>query len=359
LQSDVIAPGAIIGILGGGQLGRMTALAAAALGYRTHTYSPDRDAPAAEIATTATRAAYDDAEALARFAAAIDVATFEFENVPHATVRVLEERVPVRPGWKALRIAQDRVLEKQFVNDQRIGTAPWAEVTSMETLRAALDKIGRPAVLKTARLGYDGKGQARIGPDDDAAAAWRAVGEVRSVLEGLVDFTCEISVVVARGLDGATATYVPVENRHIAGILDTTIAPARIARAVIEAAEDIAVRLARALDIVGLLAVEMFVTRSGDVLVNEMAPRAHNSGHWTIDGCVTSQFEQHVRAICGLPLGSPERHSDAMMKNLIGDGWKNWPELVRDPAAKLHLYGKTETRPGRKMGHVTRLYPKS
>jgi len=359
LRSGVIAPGATIGILGGGQLGRMTALAAAELGYRTHAYSPDRDAPAAEIATTATCAAYDDAAALARFAASIDVATFEFENVPHATVRVLEGRVPVRPGWKALRIAQDRVLEKQFVNDQRIGTAPWAEVTSVETLRAALDKIGRPAVLKTARLGYDGKGQARIGPGDDAAAAWRAIGAVRGVLEGFVDFACEVSVVVARGLDGATATYVPVENRHVAGILDTTIAPARIARAAIEAAEDVGVRLARALDIVGLLAVEMFVAKSGELLVNEMAPRPHNSGHWTIDGCVTSQFEQHVRAICGLPLGSPERHSDAMMKNLIGDAWRNWPELVRDPAAKLHLYGKTETRPGRKMGHVTRLYPKS
>jgi len=354
----MIEPGGTIGILGGGQLGRMTALAAATLGYRCHIFCPEPDSPAKRVTALATTAEYDDRAALATFAAAVDVVTFEFENVPAATVDLLAALKPVRPGPDALRIAQDRLKEKDFLRAIDVATAPYQEVASEEALARALRDIGPHGVLKTVRLGYDGKGQVMIRPDTDLTAAWRQMGAEIGILESFVDFACEISVIVARGTNGSSAAYVPVENQHSHHILDTTIAPARIAPEIAMRAEAIARHVADRLDIVGLLAVEMFVTAGGEVLVNEIAPRPHNSGHWTIDACITSQFEQFVRAICGLPLGSPERHSDAVMKNLVGDDVGKWREALNEPAAKLHLYDKGTPRPGRKMGHVTRLLPR-
>ncbi len=354
----MIESGATIGILGGGQLGRMTALAAAPLGYRCHIFCPEHDSPAKQVTPLATTAEYDDRAALAAFAAAVDIVTFEFENVPAESAEFLARLKPVRPGPEVLRVAQDRLREKNFLRSIEVATARYREVTSEEALVRAVRDIGPQAVLKTVRLGYDGKGQVMIRPDSDLAAAWRQMGADLGILESFVDFACEISVIVARGADGASSTYVPVENRHRHHILDTTIAPARIAPDLAARAEAIARHIADELEVIGLLAVEMFVTRQGEVLVNEIAPRPHNSGHWTIDACITSQFEQYVRAICGLPLGSPERHSDAVMKNLIGDEVMTWREALADPAAKLHLYGKGAPRPGRKMGHVTRLLPR-
>ncbi|HSE76685.1 MAG TPA: 5-(carboxyamino)imidazole ribonucleotide synthase [Alphaproteobacteria bacterium] len=356
---SALPPGGAIGILGGGQLGRMTAIAAARLGYRVHIFDPDRDAPASAVAATTTHADYADQAAIASFAATIDVATYEFENIAHEGVAALAALKPVRPGPEVLRIAQDRLLEKDFVNQAGIATARYVEVAGAASLMRAARDLGFPAVLKSVRMGYDGKGQAMIRADSDPEALWMQLGAPRGVVETFVDFACEISVIVARGLDGQTLSYVPVENQHKNHILDTTIAPARIASEIAMKAEAIARHIAEKLELVGLLAVEMFVTRDGQVLVNELAPRPHNSGHWTIDACLTSQFEQLVRAICGWPLGSPERHSDAIMKNLIGEEVNDWPEIVKDPAAKLHLYGKREIRPGRKMGHVTRLSPRA
>lgn len=355
---SVIKPGATIGILGGGQLGRMTAMAAARLGYRCHIFTPERDSPAAQVSTQATVAAYDDRAALARFARAVDVVTYEFENIPVAPAEFLAETVPVRPKPGILAICQDRLREKDFLNSIGVATARYQEVTSIAALTRAMRDLGRPSVLKTAQLGYDGKGQVMIRADTDLEEAWQRMGVARGVLEGLVDFTHEISVIVARGIDGAHATYVPVENQHKNHILDQTIAPARLPVEVMMKAEAVATHIAQQIDLVGLIAVEMFVDKSRAVLVNELAPRPHNSGHWTIDACITSQFEQLVRAVCGLPLGSPERHSDAVMKNLIGDDVNQWPDIIKDPGAKLHLYGKAEARPGRKMGHVTRLGPR-
>ncbi len=351
----MVAPGGTIGILGGGQLGRMTATAAAALGYRCHVYAPDTDSPAAQVCAAATVAPYDDAEALARFATAVDVVTFEFENIPYESVRLLAERVPVRPGWNALRVTQDRVTEKDFLRGTGVPTADYRAVSDPAALAEAAAAFGGHGILKTTRLGYDGKGQVRLDGTLTAADAWARMGGQEGILESVVDFACEISVVIARGLDGDMAAFVPVENRHRNHILDRTIAPAAVADGIAAEADGIARRVAEALGLVGLLAVEMFVTRDGRVLVNELAPRPHNSGHWTIDACVTSQFEQFVRAVCGLPLGSPDRLCDAEMTNLLGDDIEQWPDLLRDPQAKLHLYGKTEPRPGRKMGHVTRL----
>lgn len=353
-----LAPGGTIGIMGGGQLGRMTALAAARLGYRCHIFSPEDDSPAAQVADDATVAEYDDEAALQAFAAGVDVVTFEFENVPHESVQRLAAGTTVRPGWQALRVAQDRLIEKRFINDLGLKTAPWRAAASPQALIDAVARIGRPAVLKTARLGYDGKGQVMIGPGKDLAQAWREMGAETGILEGFVELEREVSVIVARGLSGAMAAYPPVENRHVHHILDTTLAPAAIPDALAKEAVAIAETLAGALDLLGLLAVEMFVTRDGQLLVNEVAPRPHNSGHWTIDACSTSQFEQFVRAVAGLPLGSVERHSDAIMKNLIGEEVNQWPKLVAEPGVCVHLYGKREARPGRKMGHVTRLYPK-
>ena len=355
--TDPIPPGATIGILGGGQLGRMIALAAAELGYRCHVYCPEPESPAADVAAVATVAAYDDRAALDAFARAVDVVTLEFENIPVATVEHLAKQVAVRPGADALRITQDRLLEKDFVRASGGGTADYRAVGSRSELAAALAALGTPAILKTRRFGYDGKGQTRIASLTDADAAWNAIGSAPCILEAFVPFALEVSVIVARAPDGTVAAFVPVENRHKAGILDVTIAPAPIAPATMLAAEALARRLAERLGIVGMLAVEMFVTRDGAVLVNELAPRVHNSGHWTIEACVTSQFEQNVRAVCGLPLGSPARHSNAVMRNLIGADVERWADFVRQPDTKLHLYGKRETRAGRTMGHVTRLYP--
>ncbi len=336
----------------------MTAMAAARLGYRTHIFSPDAGSPAAQVAAAETVADYGDEAALARFAEAVDVATFEFENVPARTAEVLAGLVPMRPSARCLEIAQDRLKEKTFLNANGAPTAPFMRIGTAHDLACQLDEIGRPAVLKTATLGYDGKGQVMIDAETDAAEAYRAMGAEVGILEGFVDFACEVSVVLARGLDGRTAAFDVVENRHSHHILDVTLAPAAIAPGIAREAERIAARIAAALDLVGLLAVEMFVTRDGRVLVNEIAPRPHNSGHWTIDACVTSQFEQFVRAVCGLPLGDPSRHSDATMKNLIGDEVDRFDTLIADPGAKIHLYGKGAARPGRKMGHVTWLYPK-
>lgn len=353
-----IVPGGTIGIMGGGQLGRMTAFAAADLGYDVHVFCPEAASPAARVAAAETVAAYDDAAALDAFARGVNVVTFEFENVPHESVRRLAENVPVRPGWEALRVAQDRGEEKDFLRAAGIATADYGRVASAADLETAVALVGRPCILKTARFGYDGKGQVAIGADTDLADAWQAMGSSAGVLEARIDFACEVSVIVARGLDGALAAFDAVENRHVNGILDTTIVPAELSRPVAREAREIAETIAVELGLVGLLAVEMFITRDERVLVNEIAPRPHNSGHWTLDACRASQFEQFVRAVCGLPLALPERHADAVMKNLIGDAIESWPELAADPAASLHLYGKREVRPGRKMGHVTWLRPK-
>ena len=355
---DIIAPGATIGMLGGGQLGRMAALAAANLGYKVHVLTPERDSPAAQVCAATTIADYTDRAALEAFAASVDVVTYEFENVPVEAAELLAEKVPVRPGAEALRVAQDRLREKEFAANLGIGTAPFRAVGAADELASALAAIGTPAVLKTRRMGYDGKGQTKILPDTAPDDSWAAIGGQPAILEGFVSFSMEISVIVARGLDGQTLCYPPVENRHVNHILDTTIVPAPIPPAQAATAEEIARKMAEALDLVGLLAVELFVTGDGHVLMNEIAPRPHNSGHWTMDACVTSQFEQQIRAVCGLPLGSVERYGDAEMKNLIGDEANGWLEILRDPAAKLHLYGKAEARPGRKMGHVNRIVRK-
>ena len=354
-----LPPGSVIGILGGGQLGRMAALAAAEMGYRCHIYSPDADAPAKEVAYAETTAPYEDVAAAEKFAKSVDVVTFEFENVPDATLNAIAHIVPVRPGVDALHVSQDRVIEKRFMNERGIATAPWATVESAADLEAAAAKTGLPAILKTARFGYDGKGQAKVLDASGLGDAWKAIGETRAVLEGFVAFEREISVIVARGLDGKTAAYVPVDNVHRDHILFTTTAPSTVSTFIADKARAIAEKIAAALDLVGLLAVEMFVTADGDVLVNEIAPRPHNSGHWTQDACAVSQFEQFMRAVAGLPLGDPERHSDAVMTNLIGAEADAWRELMAEPGACLHLYGKAESRPGRKMGHVNRLFPKS
>jgi 5-(carboxyamino)imidazole ribonucleotide synthase len=354
----VIEPGATIGILGGGQLGRMTALAASALGYRCHIYDPLKDSPAKQVTSLSTTADYTNKLALGRFAKAVDVITFEFENVPGDSAEFLAERKPVRPGPNALRIAQDRIKEKDFLRSIGVGTAPYQAVKTEEELRRAFDTIGPRGILKTVRMGYDGKGQVGIRNDSDLPAIWRGFGSIDGIFEGFVEFACEVSVIIARTEAGKTATYAPVENQHANHILDTTIAPARVKPEIAMRAVAIAKHIAVKLDLIGIIAVEMFVTHHGEVLVNELAPRPHNSGHWTIDACYTSQFEQLVRAICGLPLGSPERHSDAVMKNLIGADIEKWREAVNDPLQKIHLYGKDEAKPGRKMGHVTKLIPR-
>jgi 5-(carboxyamino)imidazole ribonucleotide synthase len=354
----MIAPGSTIGILGGGQLGRMTALAAAALGYKSHIYCPDPGAPAKHVTAFATTAPYEDHAALARFADAVDVITFEFENVPAETAEFLAERKPVRPSPTVLRISQDRLREKNFLRSIDVATTDYREVTSAAALARAARDLGLPAVLKSVRYGYDGKGQVKIAGDRDIEECWREMGAPVGILEGFVDFACEISVIVARSGPGVLATYAPAENQHVNHILDTSIVPARVKSEVALRAEAIARHVAERLDAIGLVAVEMFVKPDDQVLVNELAPRPHNSGHWTLDGAVTSQFEQLVRAICGLPLGSPERHSDAVMKNLIGAAVATWREVLSEPSAKLHLYGKEKALPGRKMGHVTRLTPR-
>ena len=347
-----LGPGARIGILGGGQLGRMLSIAAAPLGYRCHIYAPDAEPPAGQVADAVTTAAYEDEAALDRFAAAVDVVTYEFENVPAATVEHLARTVPVRPGARALLVAQDRVSEKDFASRQGAGTAPYKAVSSLQELAAALAEIGAPAVLKTRRMGYDGKGQVRIGPDTALEDAWEAIQGQPAVLEGFVAFDQEISVIAARGLDGRVVAYPPVANTHKDGILDRSRVPAGIEAGLADRAVAIAGDLLAALDYVGVLAVEFFVA-GDELLVNEMAPRVHNSGHWSIEGAVTSQFEQHIRAVCGLPLGSPALTGEAEMHNLIGDDAADTSRFLSEPDCHLHLYGKAEIKPGRKMGHVT------
>lgn len=350
-----LPPGSTIGILGGGQLGRMMASAAAQLGYRTHVLAPDRESVAAQTASALTRADYHNRVVLADFADQCDVITYEFENVAAEPVEWLAERVPVHPSPVSLRVAQDRLAEKAFVADLGGTPARWADVRSREALDAALETIGTPAVLKTTRMGYDGKGQARLNSASDADGAWAAVGG-SAVLESFVTFSHEFSIVLVRGHDGAMVSYPPPWNEHADGILSrsTVPAPAPIAAQWTEAAA-LTGRIADALNHVGVLTCEFFATADGPVF-NEMAPRVHNSGHWTIEGAVTSQFENHVRAICGLPLGDTGMvGAGATMENLIGHDVDRWPELIAEPGAHVHLYGKREVRAGRKMGHVTRV----
>jgi 5-(carboxyamino)imidazole ribonucleotide synthase len=353
-----VPPGSTIGILGGGQLGRMAAMAAAQLGYRCHIFCPDPQSPAFDVAAERTVAPYEDEAALTRFAEAVDLITLEFENIPARTAELLAAIKPLRPGPQVLAIAQDRLKEKDFLAGIGVPTTRYQEIARPESLERAARDLGRPSILKSARFGYDGKGQVRIEADTDLDEAWRRMGGEIGILEAFVDFAIEASVVIARGIEGQMAAYVPVENQHRNHILDTTIAPARVSSAVAMRAEAIARHIAEELKLVGLLAVEMFVTPQGEVLVNELAPRPHNSGHWTMDACVTSQFEQFIRAVAGLPLGSPNAHSNAVMKNLLGEEGERWAEILAEPGARLHLYGKRQARPGRKMGHVTRLSPK-
>jgi 5-(carboxyamino)imidazole ribonucleotide synthase len=351
-----LAPGMTVGILGGGQLGRMLAIAAAELGLNSHVYCPDPASPAFAVSASRTIANYDDEAALTDFAATVDVVTFEFENVPVAAVKALEAHVPVYPRQRSLEVAQDRYDEKRLMEALDIAVPTFAPVATQSDIYSALAKTGRPAILKTRRLGYDGKGQATIRSGDDLVAAWRSVGEAPSILEALIPFEREVSVILARGRDGAMRTYDICENRHHQGILAETTIPAKVTPELAAEAVAIAEKIAEALGHVGVLAVEMFVVH-GRLLVNEIAPRVHNSGHWTSDACTTSQFEQHIRAVAGWPLGDTDRHSDVTMENLIGGDVEKWAAALAEPGAKLHIYGKTEARPGRKMGHINRLRP--
>lgn len=344
-----LAPGAVIGILGGGQLGRMLGVAAAQMGMSAHIYCPEADPPAAATALRVTRGEYDDADRLSAFAAAVDVVTFEFENVPASALDALGDRVAIAPGRAALATAQDRLVEKTFLNAAGAPTTPFAEVSSLEDLRRALDRLGAPAILKTRRLGYDGRGQVRIERAEAAEAAFEALAGAPAILEAFAPFRREISVIAARGRDGAFRAFDPAENRHEGGILRESRVPAAAPAEAVE----IARRVLDRLDYVGVMGVEMFEMPSGALLVNEIAPRVHNSGHWTIEACAVDQFQQHVRAICGWPLGDPARHADAVMTNLIGDDVAAWRRWAETPGAALHLYGKGAPRPGRKMGHVT------
>ena len=356
-----LPPGSTIGILGGGQLGRMLAIAAARLGLNTHIYSDEADAPAFDVASARTVGSYAFEDALARFAGTCAVVTCEFENVPAETLEAAARVVPVFPGVKSFAVAQDRLVEKDFITGLGVSVAPYVKVDTADDLRGAFRKVGVPALLKTRCLCYDGKGQVWIRRENDIAAALAAIGHVPALVEGIVTFEREVSVIVARGQDGVLQFYDPVENVHQNGILAISRAPARIPHALAVEAKTIAGKVADALGHVGVLCVEMF-ERAGEkpeLIVNEFAPRVHNSGHWTLDACVVNQFENHVRAICGWPLGDTTRHSDAVMTNLIGSDVETWRELAAEADTALHLYGKSEARPGRKMGHVTRLYPKS
>ncbi len=339
----------IIGILGGGQLGRMTSIAAASLGYKVHVYTPEHDSPTEHICFKTTNADYLDEAKLAEFAKSVSLVSFEFENIPYRTLEILEKHVTVHPSSGVIKICQNRLREKDFVNSLGIATAPYAAVRNEKELEEALERIGTPSILKTTEMGYDGKGQIRI---QSLESRVEVKDGVEYVLEGFVEFSKEISVIVARNKNGETACYEPVENVHKNHILDESISPADIAPELAESAKQIAIKIADGLELVGILAVEMFVTEDG-LKVNELAPRPHNSGHHTIDSCVTSQFEQFVRAITNLPLGSVRQHSKAVMKNLIGDEVNDIEKYLDDKNAKLHLYGKNHPRPGRKMGHVT------
>ena len=354
-----ILPGATIGVLGSGQLGRMFAIAARRMGYRVHTLSPDFDTPTGQIADIEVTASYDDLDAVCKFAGQVSVVTFEFENVPTATAEAAAKCAPVRPSGSILHTTQQRIREKSFLTQAGLPLTPYREVRSIEELRCALAELGYPAVLKTAAFGYDGKGQFRIKSQDQIDEAWDAIGRQEAVLEAFIDFEREISVVAARGMDGQFVHYGAIENQHSRHILDISIAPARVERRIACEAVELARVVLEKLNVVGVLCVEFFVTRDDKLLINELAPRPHNSGHLTVDAHVTSQFEQQLRAVCGLPLGSTEMHRPAGMANLLGDLWAegepNWPSACKFPDVKLHLYGKMEPRPGRKMGHLTAL----
>jgi 5-(carboxyamino)imidazole ribonucleotide synthase len=352
----IVPPGSTIGIVGGGQLGRMLAMAAAQLGYRSHVYAPDEAPPAAEVAAQFTRGAFDNAKALRRFGGQVDVATYEFENIPAEALSALTDQAAMFPPREALEIAQDRLTEKSFIRKHGGRPAPFAKVDDWAELELALVEVGTPAILKTRRFGYDGKGQVRIDKPEEAGAAWKGVRGAPCVLEALVDFDAEFSILICRSAGGENVVWDAPRNVHRGGILERSTIPVEPALlpAVIQA-ESLALRVADMLDYVGVMALEFFAV-GGDAIFNEMAPRVHNSGHWTIEGALTSQFENHIRAICGLPLGSAERVvSRVEMRNLIGGDVETWRAILADRTAHLHLYGKRDARMGRKMGHVTRL----
>ncbi len=350
-------PGSTIGVMGGGQLGRMLALAARRMGYRVEIFTPEEESPAGQFADLTRMADYANEAAVRQFAADVDVITFEFENIPIETVGWCESERDVRPAGSILHIAQNRLREKNFLARAGIPVAPFRPVRSAHELESAIEQIGRPSILKTAAFGYDGKGQQKITAREDYEEIWNASSADELVLEGMVDFAKEISVIVARGADGAMATFPVCENAHKNHILDVTTAPARVGPKVELEAAELARSIAEKIDLVGLLAVEMFLKESGEIVVNELAPRPHNSGHWTIEACATSQFEQQVRAVCGLPLGSTKVLQPAAMANILGDTWQggepNWDKALAVEGVHLHLYGKSEPRPRRKMGHLT------
>jgi len=359
IESQPILPGATLGVMGSGQLGRMFAIAARRMGYRVHTFSPEYDTPTGQVADKEVTASYDDEAAVREFARGIAVLTFEFENVPSRTIEWAAAHCPVRPAGSVLHICQHRLREKEFLSGAGIPVAPFRKIESAAQLVAAAQEIGLPGVLKTAAFGYDGKGQRKLAPGDDLNAAWAPFEGAPAVLEKFITFEREISVMVARGVDGAISTWPVFENEHAHHILDITYCPARIPEETAARARSLAVKVAEALELVGVLAVEMFLQADGTILVNELAPRPHNSGHLTFDACLTSQFEQQVRAVCGLPLGGTDLLRPAAMANLLGDVWSkgepNWPALLAEPVVKLHLYGKATAKPGRKMGHLTAL----
>jgi len=356
-----VLPGATIGVLGGGQLGRMFAMAARRLGYRVHTLAPEHDTPTGQISDVEINASYEDLDAVARFAQNVDVVTFEFENVSAAAATTAETHAIVRPSGHALHVAQHRIREKSFVADLGVAVTPFAPVRSDDDLQAALRIVGVPSVLKTAAFGYDGKGQVAIREAASAAAAWDTLGRREAILETFIELDREISVIAARGVDGSWSAFAPFENVHRNHILDVTVSPADVPVALSQRALDATRAVMDALNYIGLLCIEFFVTRDGRVLVNEIAPRPHNSGHLTFDACRTSQFEQQVRAVCGLPLGATDLLQPSAMANLLGDLWTDgepdWRSALGDPSVKLHLYGKYAPRPGRKMGHLTVLAP--
>lgn len=353
----MLESGSTIGILGGGQLGRMLSVAAARLGFKTCIYEPGGDCPASHVANFHYKATYDKVEVLTRFAQSADVVTYEFENIPTAALDVIEAHAPIHPDREALRISQDRLTEKDFLAGLGLTPAPYANVESLADLEAALSEIGAPAILKTRRFGYDGKGQVRIKAPEEAASAWAQMADAPCVLEGFVDFSAEISVISVRGTDGRVATFDPGQNVHSDGILSTTTVPAPLPRAVQTDAVLLAGRILSALDYVGVMGVELFVT-SGGLIVNEIAPRVHNSGHWTQNACAVDQFEQHIRAVAGWPLGDGQRHADVVMENLIGADVDRVGALASAAGVAVHLYGKANAKPGRKMGHVNRVRPR-
>jgi 5-(carboxyamino)imidazole ribonucleotide synthase len=336
----------------------MLSVAASRLGYVTHIFEPGANPPAGQVADEVTTASYEDAEALVRFAEAVDVITYEFENIPTSALDILEAHRPIRPGREALRVSQDRLTEKDFLRGLDLKTAPYAAIETLTELEAAVAEIGAPAILKTRRFGYDGKGQARIKTADDLPQAIKDMAGAPALLEGFVDFSHEVSVIAARGLSGDVACFDPGENVHRDGILRTTTVPARLSASQRMDAVLLAANILNALDYVGVMGVELFVT-DGGLVVNEIAPRVHNSGHWTQNGCAVDQFEQHIRAVTGLPLGDGQRHANVVMENLIGDDLEQLPALLRSSDTALHLYGKAEAKPGRKMGHVNRIHQKA